>query len=209
MLISTDSIPSFRSCVSRETFDRLEEYQSLLLKWNTRINLISRGSESQIWQRHILNSAQLWNLRGSERETWTDLGSGAGFPALVLAIIAMGEHRSTKFHLVESDSRKCAFLSQAATSLNLPVTIANERIEHAKSSSPQILSARALAPLPRLLELAENHRPEDGICLFPKGRGVHKELENAAANWKFDHKLHRSSTDPEGVILEIGVFERV
>ncbi|MBP7240603.1 MAG: 16S rRNA (guanine(527)-N(7))-methyltransferase RsmG [Amaricoccus sp.] len=195
--------------VSRETADRLAVLHDLVLKWNPRVNLIGRADAANIWQRHIADSAQLWRLVPGEAWHWADMGSGAGFPGLVIAAIAADVRPGLRVTLVESDGRKAVFLSQAARNMGLSVDVRDVRIEALEPLEADVLSARALAPLETLLGHVEKHRRASGIGLFPKGRGVHKEIEAAGARWRFDHRLHSSATDPEAAIVEVGALSRV
>ncbi|MCA8930663.1 MAG: 16S rRNA (guanine(527)-N(7))-methyltransferase RsmG, partial [Alphaproteobacteria bacterium] len=155
--------------VSRETLARLAAFAALLEKWNPAINLISAGTVAQIWTRHFLDSAQVFDLADAKSGLWADLGSGGGFPGLVAAILALEERPGLSFTLVESDRRKAAFLSTAARELGLPVRVMAERIEALPPLGADILTARALAPLPVLLGYAERHLQPGGRALFPKG----------------------------------------
>lgn len=193
--------------VSRETLSKLDAFHDLLLKWNPRINLIGRDTQTKIWARHIADSAQLWKLRPRDARTWADLGSGAGLPGLVIAALAEGADLHVV--LVESDGRKCVFLREATRAMRLRVTIHEARIESLAPLKADVLSARALAPLDRLLGHAEKHRLSQGRGLFPKGRSVHKEVEIAIRAWRFEHRLHPSLTDPEAAIVEVGAISRV
>lgn len=195
--------------VSRETLARLERYVEVLAKWNSTLNLVSRASLDDVWQRHIVDSAQLWWLRAPNVERWLDLGSGAGFPGMVIAILAAGEETPVRVTLVESDQRKAAFLRAVARECAVDVDVQCERIEYLAPVGADSVSARALAPLPQLLEWVNRHRKSAGTALFPKGRTVHKEIEAARSEWTFDLVLHPSRTDQEGVILEIGALQRV
>jgi 16S rRNA (guanine527-N7)-methyltransferase len=194
--------------VSRETMDLFETYLSLLGKWNPRINLVSRYSLEDAWTRHIADSAQLWSLRPPDGATWLDLGSGAGFPGMVIALLARMNGAKVRVILVESDQRKCAFLRTVASACEVDVKIVPERVERIPPIGADVISARALGPLDTLLEYAEIHRVESGICLFPKGRTVHKEVVEARRYWRFGVRLHPSRTDPEAAIVEIGGLER-
>ena len=194
--------------VSRETMDRLEAYVGLLGRWNRRINLVGRGSLADLWRRHILDSAQLMPLlppAPAERpRVLLDLGSGAGLPGLVLAILGAGE-----VHLVESDKRKAAFLREAARVAEAAgVTVHDARIEAVKSFRADVVTARALAPLTRLLALAEPFLEADSRCIFLKGAQAESELEAAQKDWKISVESHRSCTYPSGNILVIGVNGR-
>ncbi len=195
--------------VSRETLQHFEVYLFLLAKWNRRINLVSPTSLEDAWTRHVMDSAQLWPLRPNGARTWLDIGSGAGFPGLVIALLGQMDEAGLRVTLVESDQRKCAFLHAVASACDLEVGIVAGRIEGLDPLRADVVSARALAPLDTLLGYAEIHRAERGICLFPKGRTVHKEIEEARRKWLFDYRLHPSLTDPEAAIIEIGGLERV
>lgn len=195
--------------VSRETFDRLSLFAALLTKWTARINLISKSSVSDLWSRHITDSLQLWEFAPPAPAIWADLGSGGGFPGLILAIVAAEKAPSTRFHLVESDSRKCAFLSTAARECGISIAVHCARIERVEMPQADVLSARALAPLPDLLAYAEKLRRPEGICLFPKGETVHKELADASRNWRLEYRVHPSRTGKGAAIVEIGAFARV
>lgn len=195
--------------VSRETMRRLETLHDLVLKWTQRINLVSRDSQSSLWSRHITDSAQLWALRPETAQTWVDLGSGAGFPGLVIAALAADSGPRLSMTLVESDARKAVFLAEAARGMGVSVRIENCRIESLPPLAADVISARALAPLDVLLGHLEKHRATGGIGLFPKGAAVHKEIETAARIWRFERRLHGSVTQPGAAILEIGAVSRV
>jgi 16S rRNA (guanine527-N7)-methyltransferase len=195
--------------VSRETLIRLEAYASLLLRWNARINLVGRSTEADLWTRHMGDSAQLWTLRPESLTHWADLGSGAGFPGLVIAALAAADRPNLKVTLVESDARKCAFLAEASRAMGIAPTILAERIEAVAPLQADVLSARALAPLVTLLGYVILHRRDGGIALFPKGESVHKEIEAAARRWRFEHRIHPSVTGSLGAIVEIGVVSSV
>ncbi|WP_241557915.1 16S rRNA (guanine(527)-N(7))-methyltransferase RsmG [Falsirhodobacter deserti] len=194
--------------VSRETTDRLNRFSELALKWTRVINLISKTTEADIWKRHIEDSAQLYDLAG-EGAHWVDLGSGGGFPGIVIAIIALEKHPDRRFTLVESDRRKCAFLREATRLCNLKVDVISERIEAVAPLGGDILSARALAPLDHLLGFAARHRQGDGKAVFPKGVNYAEEIAEAARTWHFDPVIHPSITDPAGVIVEVRNFSHV
>ena len=190
--------------VSRETIDRLVTYEALLKRWQKTINLVAPSTLSDIWHRHFADSAQIWALRPERARTWLDLGSGAGFPGLVLAMMA-SEHGGTRHTLVESDNRKAAFLREAAREAGVAVDILCMRIEsgeiRAKVGEVNCVTARALAPLPRLAELVAPYFASSTIGFFLKGREVAAELEEAARTWEFQAELKPSITDPEGRVL--------
>jgi 16S rRNA (guanine527-N7)-methyltransferase len=191
--------------VSRETEAKLHEFLALLQRWNARINLVAEADMAVLWQRHVLDSLQLAPLLPHGDGPITDLGSGAGFPGLVLAL-ATG--RPT--HLVESDRRKAAFLIEAASTLGLPrVSVHPLRIEAAALPPAAVLTARALAPLPDLLRHAHRLLAPDGIALFPKGRSVAQELTAAARDWNMRIERFPSRTDASSTILCISEIRPV
>lgn len=194
--------------VSRETLEKLKQYEDLLIKWNQRINLVSPATIPNIWHRHLADSAQLWAHIPQGATSFLDVGSGAGFPALVLAIIADGKKSPIKFTLVESDQRKCAFLLNVAHGLKLDVKIVSERIERLPIQEFDVISARALASLTELLQMAAPFCHESTICLFPKGNRYESELTDARKTWHIEEQQIHSVTDPESVILRIESFSR-
>ncbi len=178
--------------------ERLAAYLELLRRWQARINLVGASTLADAWRRHVLDSAQLVPLLPASARSLVDLGSGAGFPGLVIAILT-----DVPVTLVESDVRKAAFLAEAA---RLTATRVAIRIGRAESLAPQpadVVTARALAPLPQLLQYAVKWLAPNGICLFPKGRSVAAELTDAGRNWKMRTALLPSQTDSEAVILQI------
>jgi 16S rRNA (guanine527-N7)-methyltransferase len=189
--------------VSRETQKRLEIYTTLLLKWTPRINLVSRSSLDHLWTRHIADSAQLYDLAPDPIKKWVDLGSGGGFPGLVVAIL--GAERKDPFHtvLIESDSRKCAFLRAVIRETGVDASVITDRIEKAPPQTGDIVSARALADLSTLLGYAWRHMKPDGRALLPKGEGWRKELETAQPKWQFDWNVAKSKTEIGPVILSV------
>ncbi len=195
------------SGVSRETLIRLDAYVALLRKWNRRINLVSRKSLEDVWRRHVLDSSQLMAFLppapAGRSRVILDLGSGAGLPGLVLAILGAGE-----VHLVESDGRKAAFLREAARIAETEVRIHACRIEALTPFPVDLVTARALAPLPRLLALAGPFLGPETRCLFLKGAGVEAELEAARSAWDFSMESHPSCTYCSGAVLVIGVNGR-
>ena len=192
--------------VSRETMDRLDLYIDLLRKWAPRINLVSAASLDAVWTRHVADSAQLWRYRPVGPRLWLDLGAGAGFPGVVIAALAADTEPGLEVRLVESDTRKAAFLTSVAHATGLPLTVRATRIENLPAQQADVVSARALAPLRSLLGMAEKHRRPGGIGLFPKGATVHDELAEAARYWRFDRFIHPSLTSPQAAVLEIGAI---
>jgi 16S rRNA (guanine(527)-N(7))-methyltransferase RsmG len=191
--------------VSRETEARLEEYLALLQRWNRRINLVAGHDPKQWWDRHVMDSLQLLPLLPPGLGPLVDLGSGAGFPGLVLAVAT-----GLNTHLVESDRRKCAFLLEAARLLRAEkVQVHPTRIEAAVLPKAGILTARALAPLSILLHHAHSLLLPEGVAIFPKGRTADQELTAAAATWRMRVERHPSRTDPESLILLISEIRPV
>ena len=189
--------------VSRETLDRLTAYADLLAKWQAKINLVGPATLPDLWRRHMLDSAQLATLiEPAKPRRWVDLGSGAGFPGLVLAIMGVGE-----VHLVESDQRKCAFLREAARITGTDVKIHALRIETLAPLEADVITARALAPLEKLLDWAAPHRTTHTIHLIPKGKEAEAELTRAAQRYTLDVKRHESRTDNSATIFQIRVTD--
>lgn len=188
--------------VSRETYERLEIFADLLEKWNPKINLVSRNSLSDLWARHIKDSAQVFRCVQPSGH-WVDLGSGGGFPGSIVAIMAASEVPSLQVTLVESDQRKSAFLRTAARETGVLCNVVSQRIEQVPALKAQFLSARALADLTTLLGFAEQHLDKNGTALFQKGVKWEKELEEARIHWQFEATPIKSLTKSEAVILKI------
>jgi 16S rRNA (guanine527-N7)-methyltransferase len=184
--------------VSRETLSRLEAYAALLTRWSTRINLVGRDTLADLWRRHILDSAQLQRLVPNSAGNLTDLGSGAGLPGLVLAILGV-----PGIELIEADSRKAAFLREAAQITGADVTIRACRVQAVLPHPADVITARACAPLDRLLDLAEPFLAPDTLCLFPKGERFEEELTVARKAWTMNVSVEPSLSDRRGVILRL------
>lgn len=187
---------SARIPTSAEVLDRLSLYADLLVKWQARINLVGPSTLPALWERHMLDSAQLAGHLPAGPVL--DLGSGAGFPGLVLAIMRRGP-----VHLVESDSRKCAFLREVARLTAADAVIHNVRIESLSPFPVAAITARALAPLAKLLEMAEKFLSPEVHCLFLKGRGSEEELTEAGKDWMMTVERVPSLADPSGQILHL------
>lgn len=204
--------------VSRETLDRLETYESLLRTWQRTINLVAPSTLDETWGRHFADSAQLLALAPPDARRWLDLGSGAGFPGLVLSVL-LAEREGAKVTLIESDSRKAAFLREVARKTGVVVDILCERIEKlptqakvvsretAESGKWDVITARALAPLPRLLDLAAPYFSQDTVGLFLKGREAEAEVAAAQSGWSFSFELHRSLTDKDGQVIMVRALQ--
>ncbi len=192
--------------VSRETIDQLSRYAALLAQWQPRINLVAPATLQDVWHRHIADSAQLYALAPPGAQTWLDLGSGAGFPGLVIAIMAHGA-AGPRVSLIESDRRKSAFLAEVARQTGISVEIHTARIEQiatqAMLEQVDVVSARALAPLVRLIPLSLPFFGDATLGLFPKGREVESELADARASWDFDVETTPSLTDADARIVTI------
>ena len=171
--------------VSRETLDRLTRYAELLGAWNRKINLVSKSTLDDVWSRHFLDSAQLFAEIPQDARTVADFGSGAGFPGLVVAILAAEQRPDLKTILVESDQRKAVFLRTVAQQLAVAVDVRAARIEEVPPLGADVVMARALAPLSTLLGLAARHLAPDGTALFLKGASWRDEVAKSLAHWRF------------------------
>jgi 16S rRNA (guanine527-N7)-methyltransferase len=178
----------------------LEQLRAMLADWNGRINLVSAGSLAEFWPRHALDSAQLLGIVPGAR-TWVDIGAGAGFPGLVLAILLKGE-AGAKVHLIESVAKKCRFLEAVSEALALPTQVHHDRAENLALKA-DVVTARAVAPLGRLLGFARPYLAKGAIGLFPKGRGADAEVADARSVWRFTCNVVPSVSDPEGRILKV------
>lgn len=195
--------------VSRETAERLIAFEELFIKWSSVINLASPSTLNSVWTRHILDSAQLINIADPSATKWLDLGSGGGFPGIVLACF-LKERAGASIDLVESAGKKAAFLRTAAGHLAVPARIHSERIEKmwGKIDTPQIVTARALASLKDLFSLAEPWLCNGATAVFQKGREFQSELEQAKIDWDFKYDQHVSAIDDSSVILVITDLRR-
>ena len=181
-------------------------YRHLLGEWSARMNLVGPSALEAFWLRHAYDSAQLLT-HAPEALRWMDVGSGAGLPGLVLAILARDRPGMT-VQLVESAAKKSAFLEAVVERLNLPAKVHRARIEDLPGPAPQVLTARAVAPLARLLGYTEKHLRSGATGVFLKGRNVEHEIAEALQSWRFDYALSQSLSDPEGRILRIWSVRR-
>lgn len=195
--------------VSRETMARLDTYAALLARWNPAINLVAPATLPDLWNRHFLDSAQLLDLVPEGASKLADLGTGGGFPGLVVAILAAEFRPEIGVVCIESDQRKAAFLRTVVRETGAGVEILATRIEEAPPQMADVVTARALAPLGRLLGLAARHLKPGGSALFPKGATYRREIAEALENRTFAVDTRPSRTDPEAVILRIGEIKRV
>lgn len=202
------SAADFRAAigVSRETLERLEIYAAILAKWQIRINLVGGRTLDDIWRRHMLDSAQLWSHIDPTAKTITDLGSGAGFPGLVLAIL--GGNTGPTVSLIESDRRKGVFLNEVIRETEANASVVTARIEDIPVPPADFASARACARLPKLLGYLAPLLRSDGVALILKGQSVEEELTEANKDWTLSLARHPSRSDPSGQILEISNIRR-
>ena len=195
--------------VSRETLEKLQIYVQLLRKWNKKINLVAKSTLDAAWTRHIQDSLQLFHVKHQRGGKWTDLGTGGGFPGLVLAITAPDFDDNLTFTFVESDQRKCAFLRTVLRETSTKADVLATRIEQTPAQESDIVSARALADLTSLLDFTDRHRRPGGVSVFPKGSSWKKEVKKAQESWRFELDVLKSKTAPDSVILKIGEIARV
>ena len=201
MLVDARQVPDWL-VVSHETLAKLEAFLDLVIKWNPTINLISAGSVGQAWSRHVLDSAQLWGMVRADG-IWLDIGSGGGFPGLVISILAQEAAPDLRVVLVESDRRKSVFLAEAVRQLSLTAEVHCARIESMTPIGAKVVSARALAPLAGLLPLVAKHLAADGVALIPKGQRHLTELEECRKHWLLQSEPVVSKTDSMAAILKI------
>lgn len=190
--------------VSRETLERLKIYVELLRKWRRVINLIGEGTADDVWRRHILDCGQLSRHLPDGDGPVVDIGTGAGLPGLILAILGARD-----VHLIEADSRKCAFLREAARLTETPVTMHEGRAESVPCLAASVITARAVAPLRRLLELCQPHLVPTTICLFLKGKGVQVEIIDIKSIWEMRLEFLSSLSSAEGAIVKMESLHRV
>jgi 16S rRNA (guanine527-N7)-methyltransferase len=195
--------------ISALATERLQIFVGLLAKWNAAINLVSPASLAEVWTRHVADSAQVLDLAPIRRARWLDMGSGAGFPGIVIALITADTPNPVEMTLVESDKRKAAFLSTVSRETGVPMIIQAARIEAVAPQNADTVSARALAPLVRLCSFAERHLAPHGAALFLKGGHYDAEIAEARRTWSFALDVRRSSTDPAGVVLIMKDLRRV
>ena len=192
---------------STEVMDDLDAYFALLSLWSGRMNLVGPSARQDFWIRHTLDSAQLLRL-APDANTYADLGAGAGFPGLVLAIFLKAKG-SGQVVLVESMAKRCLFLRTVSTALNLPTEVHNARAESLNLSPVDVVTARACAPLPRLLQYAEPHLRGKTVGLFLKGRDAASEIASARNAWRFEAECLNSLSDPDGRIIKVQRLRRV
>lgn len=194
--------------VSRETMADLEKFTALVLKWTLKINLISAAAQVDIWDRHVVDSVQIYQYAPANYHLWLDIGSGGGFPGIVAAVLAKEFAPKARFILIESDQRKATFLRTAIRELGLSASVTADRIENVACLDADVVSARALGSLPLLLPLISSHLAPNGTAILHKGKQVDQEVAEARQDWRFDLEERPSLTDPDGRILLIQRISR-
>jgi len=203
--MSLDAIDLSKN-VSRETLNDLDRFVQLVIKWNPAINLVAKNSLADVWVRHIKDSVQLIPLAPIGR-AWIDLGSGGGFPGIVVSLILKEIAPETCMYLVESDARKATFLRESSRVLRINCQILNQRIEEINLPPASIISARALAHLDKLLHFSKRMMDPDGVCLFMKGKSYKDEVRLARESWNFDCEVIQSTTSAEAAVLRVRNIE--
>jgi 16S rRNA (guanine527-N7)-methyltransferase len=188
--------------VSRETEARLAAFSQIFHKWAKAVNLVAASTIDELQTRHILDSLQIARFAPDSAKTWSDFGTGGGFPGLIIAALQADTHPDRTFTLIESDQRKCTFLREAARVMGITVNVVTARIEQLAPLKSDVISARALAPLEQLCDYAHRHLAPMGTALFMKGEGYAKEVIMAKqAGWTFDLDYKPSATQPGSVIV--------
>jgi 16S rRNA (guanine527-N7)-methyltransferase len=195
--------------VSRETMNGLERYRLLLVKWAKQINLVGPSTLEHFWQRHVLDCAQVLRVAGNKMCSVADFGSGAGFPGLILAALLADKRSDYKVTLVEVSGKRCGFLREAARALNVKVTIIQEKIEVVEPFAVDLVTARAFAPLDKLLDYTHAWAEKGARIVFLKGEDVQREIEQASTNWAFQSRINTSVTDSRGCVVEILDLKRL
>ena len=195
--------------VSRETLNGFYEYETLLSKWNEKINLVSKNTLVDIWERHFLDSGQIIKHVEVSGKRWVDVGSGAGFPGLVVALLLRDRKIDCDLVLVEKNSKKGLFLNEVIRKLNLSVEVVNDNIDNLEPLNADVLTARAFSELNNLIEIAFRHRKKEGICLFLKGENYRIELDKTLNYWFFDYDIIDSLSSSSGKIIRVKkIFKR-
>ena len=189
--------------VSRETFLKLKTYEACLHEWQNKFNLVSNASLENAWQRHFEDSVQLFKFIPTSARTILDFGSGAGFPALVLAIMAQEKLPQLKVKLIESLKKKTLYLNTVKELCQLNVDVVNDRIENLPAQKVDVITSRAMCNLNDLLKYSLRFTTKQTLMIFPKGRSYQEELDEARRNWKFDCRIEKNEVSDDGVILLI------
>ena len=195
--------------VSRETLNGFYEYETILSKWNEKINLVSKNTLVDIWERHFLDSGQIIKHVEVSGKRWVDVGSGAGFPGLVVALLLRDRKIDCDLVLVEKNPKKGFFLNEVIRKLNLSVEVVNGNVDTLEPLNADILTARAFSELNNLIEIAFRHRKKAGICLFLKGENYRIELDKTLNYWFFDYDIVDSLSSSSGKIIRVKkIFKR-
>ena len=190
-------------CVSRETFDCLKAYEASLNEWQQKLNLVSKNSLAEAWKRHFADSAQLFSYIPKDAKVLLDFGSGAGFPGMVLAIMAKEKTPYLKVRLIESIGKKTLYLKHVAEICDVRVEILNQRIETLPPQKADVITSRAMASLDQLLKYTYRFCKKNTVCIFPKGRSYADEITESQKHWTFDCRIEKNRESSEGVILII------
>jgi 16S rRNA (guanine527-N7)-methyltransferase len=195
--------------VSRETMDSFERYRLLLVKWAKQINLVGPSTLTHFWERHVLDCAQVMHIAGPESRTIVDFGSGAGLPGLILAALLPEKAANAHVTLIELSGKRCGFLREAARTLNVKVTIIQDKIEIVEAFPVDLITARAFAPLDKLLDYAHAWADKGARIVFLKGEDVQREIDQASTKWSFQSRINTSVTDSRGCVVEILDLKRI
>ena len=195
--------------VSRETQNNFCEYETLLSKWNKKINLVSKNSLVDIWERHFIDSGQIINHVDASGKRWVDVGAGAGFPGVVVALLLKDRKIDCDVILVEKNTKKVFFLLEVIRKLDLNVKVVNKNISSIEPLNADILTARAFSELKELIDVSHRHRKEEGVCLFLKGENYRSEIDKTLNYWFFDYDVVDSLTNSYGKIIRVKkIFKR-
>ena len=190
-------------CVSRETCDLLRLYYDMLISWNKKINLVSRKSIKTSWNRHFLDSAQLWLYLPQKANKWLDFGSGAGFPGLVIAFISKELKPDLKIVLVEKNKKKALFLNEVVNKIGLNVEILSNNVELIRPQRADVITSRAFGKLDHLLKISYKHQNKDTTALFPKGINFTEEIIISKKKWSYELERIKNIIDSNSFILKI------
>lgn len=199
----------FEADVSRETEERFDIYARLIQKWNPAINLVAPNTLPDLWDRHFRDSLSVWNAGAVSSGSWLDMGTGGGFPGVVIAILAAEKAPALQINCVEIDIRKATFLRNVSRETGVSFGVHTKRVEMLPPQKADIISARALSSLDTLLGYAHMHLKPTGVAILPKGARHQDEIDAALANWSFALDKQPSLTDPASAVLVIKEIQRV
>ena len=195
--------------VSRETMGRFESYRQLLVKWTAQINLVGPSTLDQFWARHVLDCAQISDITGAETRSFADFGSGAGLPGLIISTLLKDQGIKCHGVLIESSAKRCGFLREAARTLDVKIDIVQQKIEVVIPFAIDLVTARAFAPLDKLLSYAHPWSELGARVIFLKGGDVQTEIDQASTKWSFQSRINTSVTDSRGCVVEILELKRL